>query len=125
MSTKYGCCPDHVTEAHTLDLFDCPLNCTYSKYGCCKDGITASRGPGFAACPKINKEINYDELTAASIDCINTEFGCCEDGVTVANSKFKDNCLSVDSSDQAFYDLGDSHLYKQQNVIFILKYYLI
>ena len=60
-ATRYGCCPDGITEAEGDNYFGCPVGdtisrgaCVETEFGCCLDGQTSAKGPFMKGCADVD-----------------------------------------------------------------------
>lgn len=71
--TKYGCCPDGVTQSKGVNNEGC--GCKFAQFGCCPDGKSVAKGVGYYGCPET---------------CAQSQYGCCPDGKTSARGQNKE-----------------------------------
>ncbi|XP_054714370.1 papilin-like isoform X2 [Uloborus diversus] len=120
--SKYGCCPDGMTEAGPSDE-GCPkinvtstnTTCEEAEFGCCADNFTLALGPFRKGCPSaINcnsteygccpneqtpaKGPNFEGCIVDDSNCTKSAFGCCPDGITEAGGPELEGCVLEDSN---------------------------
>ena len=69
-ASRYGCCPDGVSEAEGDNYLGCPSSdpiargaCIETYYGCCIDGVTPAKGPFMKGCNDVNCKVSYTYYT--------------------------------------------------------------